>query len=287
MRDSPACGHGAARLIRTMKLTSLKPRLATLNTQRLTVLDTKAGATKRIRGRAGMKERQAARVAGLFTCVDCGHISVSNEIDHEIPLEQGGANHPSNYRVRCINCHRAKSKLDGSARRSFNAQDNQAYMQELLRPRTLKPSGIPLTIVCGPAGGGKSTFIRRHKGKADLVIDMDAIRTELGIGSEQWDADTLKRSLTRRNELLAGLATSNAPRAWFIVSAATNAERKWWGQALQPERLVVVMASQELCLHRIGASRQGDRAARSTRATVKWWSEYTNEAGHEVVNTGM
>ena len=269
-----------------MALQTLKPKLAVLNTTRVKVLDTKAGATERIRGRAWMQERKTALIAGLFTCVDCGHVSASNEIDHDTPLEQGGANHQSNYRVRCIPCHAAKSKRDGSARRNYNPQDNMAHMQELLRPSGLRPSRIPLTIVCGPAGGGKSTFIKKHKAKGDLVIDMDAIRAELGIGSEQWDASTLERSLSRRNELLAGLATSSAPQAWFIVSAATNAEREWWKQALQPERLVVVMASQALCLHRISASRQGDRATRSVRATVKWWSEFTNAAGHEVIDTG-
>ena len=233
-----------------------------------------------------MKERHTALVAGLFACVDCGHISASNEIDHNIPLEQGGANHQSNYRVRCIPCHAAKSKRDGSARRNYNAQDNQAHIRALLQPGNLRPSAIPLTIVCGPAGGGKSTFIKRNKNSNDLVIDMDAIRIELGIGSDQWDASTLERSLTRRNELLAGLAESSAPQAWFIVSAATNAEREWWRQALQPMRLVVVMASQALCLHRIQATRDQDRAARSLRATVKWWSDYSNASGHEVIDTG-
>lgn len=99
-----------------MALKTLKPRLAVLNTNRVKVLDTKAGATERIRGRAWMKERNTALVAGMFTCVDCGHVSASNEIDHDIPLEQGGANHQSNYRVRCIPCHRIKTDKETKAR---------------------------------------------------------------------------------------------------------------------------------------------------------------------------
>lgn len=99
-----------------MKLTTLKPRLAALNTNRVKVLDTKAGATERMRGRAWMRERQTALVAGLYECVDCGMVSASNEVDHEIPLEQGGANHPSNYRIRCIECHRVKTDAENRAR---------------------------------------------------------------------------------------------------------------------------------------------------------------------------
>lgn len=99
-----------------MKLQTLKPKLAVLNTNRVKVLDTKAGATERIRGRAWMKERKTALVAGLYTCVDCGHVSASNEIDHDTPLEQGGKNEQSNYRVRCTPCHAAKSALEAGKR---------------------------------------------------------------------------------------------------------------------------------------------------------------------------
>ena len=59
---------------------------------------------------------KAGFAAGLFTCVDCGHVSASNEIDHDTPLEQGGKNEQSNYRVRCIECHRRKTDAENRAR---------------------------------------------------------------------------------------------------------------------------------------------------------------------------
>lgn len=99
-----------------MALKTLKPSLGVLNTNRIKVLDTKPGATERIRGRAWMQERNTALVAGLFTCVDCGHVSASNEVDHQIPLEKGGKNEQSNYRIRCIECHRAKTDAENRAR---------------------------------------------------------------------------------------------------------------------------------------------------------------------------
>jgi hypothetical protein len=42
-------------------------------------------------------------------------------------------------------------------------------------PSDLKPSAIPLTIVCGPPGSGKSTYIREHAKQGDTIIDLDAI----------------------------------------------------------------------------------------------------------------
>ncbi len=82
---------------------------------RLKMLETKAGTTPRIRGDAWMKIRRAVLLAGGFTCVDCGLVSQSNQIDHEVPLEQGGSNDTNNLRIRCIPCHAAKTAAETKA----------------------------------------------------------------------------------------------------------------------------------------------------------------------------
>lgn len=99
-----------------MALKTLKPRLATLNTNRLKVLDTKAGATPRIRGSKWMGIRRQTMVAGNYACVDCGLVRLDNQADHDIPLEQGGSNEQSNLVVRCIECHKAKTKREAQQR---------------------------------------------------------------------------------------------------------------------------------------------------------------------------
>jgi 5-methylcytosine-specific restriction protein A len=83
---------------------------------RLKVLDVNPSATPRIRGRKWMALRDQALVSGLFTCVDCGRVSTDNEIDHDVPLEQGGSNEASNFRVRCKECHKAKTAREATAR---------------------------------------------------------------------------------------------------------------------------------------------------------------------------
>ena len=95
---------------------TLKPRLAALNTNRVKPLEAKAGATPRLRGNTWIKIRRKALVDGGFTCVDCGRVSMSNEIDHDVPLEQGGSNELANLRVRCIPCHSKKSVAEHRAR---------------------------------------------------------------------------------------------------------------------------------------------------------------------------
>lgn len=95
---------------------TLKSTLPILNTNWVKVLDTKAGSTPRIRGSQWMKARQQALVDGSYTCVDCGRVHSSNEVDHDKPLEQGGSNDQSNLVVRCIQCHAEKSKREAKIR---------------------------------------------------------------------------------------------------------------------------------------------------------------------------
>lgn len=99
-----------------MKLSTLKPTLPLLNASRVKMLEAKAGATERMRGRAWMETRKAALTRGRYACVDCGHVGMDNEIDHDVPLEQGGSHDQSNLRIRCKACHKAKTAREAAHR---------------------------------------------------------------------------------------------------------------------------------------------------------------------------
>lgn len=272
-----------------MKLQTLKPRIQVANTSSLRVLKVNVAATPRQRGRAWMVRRARLLEANPLCC-KCeakGVVALAMEVDHIIPLHVGGPDTDDNTQNLCIACHAEKTRQDGSRRFISRAGDqNQQRIESLMRPSTLAPSGIPLTIVCGPAAGGKSTYIKNNAKPGDIIIDMDMIRTELGIGAHEWNSKTLERSLERRNEMLASLASATASHAWFIVSAASSAERDWWRQVLQPVSVVVVMAAESACVDRIVRTREGERAARSVKATRKWWREYTKSSMDEVICTG-
>ena len=104
-----------------MVLKTLKPRLASLDRNRVRTLDTKAGATERIRGSAWMRVRHAVLLRDLYTCVNCGLVSKSHDVDHITPLEQGGdATAMSNLQSLCSGpdgCHARKSSLEQKVRR--------------------------------------------------------------------------------------------------------------------------------------------------------------------------
>ena len=63
-------------------------------------------------GRQGVKDRDRIkrRDCGLCqTCLECGVIRQGTEVDHTIPLSQGGADSDENKRLLCTQCHKAKS----------------------------------------------------------------------------------------------------------------------------------------------------------------------------------
>lgn len=64
----------------------------------------------RLRGRAGQRQRQAALARAGNRCEDCGS-ERQLQVDHVVALGygHGGTHDPNNLRVRCKDCHDAKT----------------------------------------------------------------------------------------------------------------------------------------------------------------------------------
>lgn len=138
---------------------------------------------------------------------------------------------------------------------------------------------IPVTIVCGPAGAGKSTYVAEHRGERDLVIDLDVIRSRLaGTGLHDAAPRWLKPALEVRNQLLDGLASDTEhDRAWFIISAPEKAERDLWAKKLNANVVLLDVPLDE-CVRRLRASR--DDAERHIQFATEWWRRYqADQAG--------
>lgn len=101
-----------------MRLQTLKPKLKAISTNTVRVLEAKAGTTPRIRGSNWTETRKRIAQAYNYTCVDCGLIwrSHIDQIDHDIPLEQGGSNDDSNLKPRCNECHAIKTASEATRR---------------------------------------------------------------------------------------------------------------------------------------------------------------------------
>lgn len=100
------------------RLPTLKPRLQTLNSQRVPTLTANRNATPRQRGRAWM-ERRAKWLRAHPLCCDCeaeGRVTTADEVDHVVPLWAGGADDESNYRSTCVEHHKQKTAAEAKER---------------------------------------------------------------------------------------------------------------------------------------------------------------------------
>lgn len=185
-----------------------------------------AERTERIRGRAGVELRKR-RLRAEPLCRHCkerGIIKIATTPDHIAPLANGGTDTDDNIQCLCESCHAAKTAQDGSG---FAASNH---------PHWLEPSAIPLTIVSGPPASGKTTYIKENAKPGDIVIDLDSIMMKLRPGYQHWtgalDSGLFNQAIRQRNAMLGQLKREHGKRAWFIISAPTDAERKWWADKL-------------------------------------------------------
>lgn len=149
--------------------------------------------------------------------------------------------------------------------------------EERRMPTTLKPSAIPLTILCGPPGSGKSTYLRQHAGPNDIIIDLDAIMQRVsGMPEHHTSPKWLTPALDERNRQLHALHTDTThAKAWFIVSAPDPTERRTWARRLGGEVVTLDTPLAE-CIRRIEAdpARRG-QTERMIKATRAWWKANT------------
>jgi hypothetical protein len=142
----------------------------------------------------------------------------------------GGTDADDNVQGLCHECHARKTVIEDMS--------NQASAPH---PAWLRQSQIPITIVCGPPGAGKSTYVRDHAAPGDITIDLDDICASISQQWRPWSGDQstrrniLEPALRIRNSRLGSLHSTPAVAgvaAWFVVSAPFLNERRWWARKL-------------------------------------------------------
>lgn len=198
---------------------------------------------------------------------------------------------PSNLQSVCKSCHDGAIQAGerrGNYAREIDLDDGLAVAANVLYPKDLRPSAIPLALVCGPPASGKTTYVEQHKQPGDTVIDLDAILAELAgtaLRSDEIKRAFLEQALAIRNKRLNALSFERAAtRAWFIVGAPTAAERESWATKLRAERVVVIETPAWLCVARTYAD--PNRAAIAdelAEAARTWWRRYARSPRDQII----
>ena len=96
------------------RLKTLKPRVNAINTNTATTTP-----TQRDRSRAARRERETVLERDDYLCVTCalhGRVTEGTEVDHIIPLWQGGSDTVSNKQLLCKECHKVKTRKEAAVR---------------------------------------------------------------------------------------------------------------------------------------------------------------------------
>ena len=102
------------------RLTMLRPRIGLAPTSRVLMMTGTPGATPREKGRPWRRLRARILSANPL-CVHCqraGRVTAATEVDHRLPLSQGGTDDPSNLDPVCTACHAAKTAREAAGRGS-------------------------------------------------------------------------------------------------------------------------------------------------------------------------
>jgi len=145
-------------------------------------------------------------------------------------------------------------------------------------PLLAKPA-IPVTIICGPPGSGKSSWVKSQAKPGDWTIDFDEIVSRLSelplyAAGPEW----IQPAIYERTRMLSALSRATKGMAYFIVSGPLRAQRQKWKEILGAQRVVVFETPASICRERILADdRRGDAKSRHLSVVEEWWRMYERD----------
>lgn len=194
------------------------------------------------------------------TCVAQDRLSRAVEVDHEVPRSRGGTDDPSNLRSLCSTCHKQKS-----------------YLERRFPRKRIRPPAVPVVLVCGPPGAGKTTYCLDHIGEHDQLIDFDKIVEEIS-GETRRTVDATRwvgAAISERNRRIDALADCYYGTAYVPMSLPKRYDRMWWRDRLNA-KVIMLLETPELCLDRIAhdPSRGPQERDKGKAGLISWFENY-------------
>lgn len=204
-------------------------------------------------------------------CARCearGRVTVADVVHHRDhnPFN----NHPDNHESLCRACHDI---------------EHSRGKQGPSKPEWLPKPAIPVVIVSGPPGSGKTTYAKAQAGAGDIVIDLDDIGNEIAPSRREyhdWDKRHLKQALYIRNRRIAALSKAKGGTAYLILTVPKREDRQWWIDKLNAQSVVMATPA-DVCIERLKEDGRADEPLKNV--VRQWWFEYNPIEGERVMRS--
>lgn len=176
------------------------------------------------------------------------------QADHIIPREKGGPDRQDNLQTLCQSHHSMKT-----------GQETGMFR------------GLPIiTIVCGPPGSGKTSYVLARAQPTDIILDLDRIVKAVSTTTQHTQPMHIMRCVWEmRDALINHLATTrDVPRAWIIEGAPTPERRNALRDKLKAQ-VIVLMPTAAQCKARIKKDKERDRLTDWNAHIKQWFASYT------------
>jgi len=133
-----------------------------------------------------------------------------------------------------------------------------------------------ITIVCGPPGAGKTTFVLDNKSDDDLVIDLDEIFQALTMLPAYYKPANLMHYAIKTREFLYGLIKEdNTARHIWIIECLPRIKDRYEMQKIFDAKVIMIEISTMGCLNRILNDKRRANKLDCWEAIInKWWKNY-------------
>lgn len=153
-------------------------------------------------------------------------------------------------------------------------------------PHGVQPSGIPVHLVCGAPGSGKSTYVKAHAQPGDTIVDFDEIRQK--VGGIKWGRapEITSKAFAYRRKIITGLKDKRRGVCWLIVTAPTERERTRWQQALGNVTVHIMPTPEAECIRRVKAAPERAHAADRQLEAIRRWFRLNPDTPRTTTDSG-
>lgn len=214
---------------------------------------------------------------GFVRCAMCGKPILKKYdmvLDHIKELDDISANdasialNPDNIQILHFRCHNQKHNR-------FVAGHAATYRQ----PRK------HVYIVYGSPCAGKSTWVRSVATEDDLVVDLDDIWEAVTIMPKYQKPGALKSVVFELRDKLYDIIKYRSGKwanAYVITGGALAGDRERLMQRIGADEMILIDATEEECLERIGARSMDEEQRAEWRGYIReWFQSFQPEAEEE------